>query len=116
MLDIKYIRKNKDKAINKLKSRGDFRILIEKVLTVDKEYRENLQKKEEINSERNKLNNEIIKLTGEEKKKMIKKCTILKKDEQKNELNFKKINKKKLELDIEFKKIPNIPADSVEIG
>jgi len=116
MLDIKYIRKNKVKVINKLKSRGDFKNLIEKVLTIDKQYREKLQEREKINSQRNKLNNEIKKLTGEEKKKVIKESAVLKKEEQTNEINLKELNKKKEELDIEFNKIPNIPADDVKIG
>jgi len=116
MLDIIYIRKNKVKVINKLKSRGDFKNLIEKVLTIDKQYREKLQEREKINSQRNKLNNEIKKLTGEEKKKVIKESAVLKKEEQTNEINLKELNKKKEELDIEFNKIPNIPADDVKIG
>lgn len=116
MLDIKYIRKNKNKVINKLKSRGDFENLIEKVLSIDKQYREKLQKKEKINSQKNKLNKKISKLTGEKQKKMIKKCVILKKDEQKYDLDLGTLNKKKEELNIEFNKIPNIPADDVRIG
>jgi seryl-tRNA synthetase len=116
MLDLKEIRKNPEEIKRKLSRRNpDLAKLIDEIVALDKEHRKELQRKEELESERNQLS----KLVGMKKSK-----------QEDAEEEITKLNSIKLSLkaiaDLEpelFEKqskilesIPNLPDDSIPDG
>ncbi|QQG41366.1 MAG: serine--tRNA ligase [Candidatus Woesebacteria bacterium] len=102
MLDINFIRDNKDKVIKATKSKGFDETVIERLLTVDVERRKVLQEVEGIRSERNKLTKDDIE----------------KGRELKTKLKGVEENQKQIELDFNelMYKVPNLAADDVKVG
>lgn len=114
MLDIKFIRDNRDLVKEGIKNKGQ-KIDIDELLKLDEEHRKLLLEVEGLKAERNKANNEISVLMKEKKnakeiidnmKSVSQKITIL--DAQVGDLSQK--------LDKILYIIPNIPDKSVPIG
>lgn len=102
MLDINYIRDNKDKVIKATKNKGFDEGVVERLLKIDAERRKILQEVENIRAEKNKLTKDDI----EKGRKL------------KIELKDKEETQKQVEADFKelMYKIPNISADDVKVG
>lgn len=102
MLDIKYIRENKDFVKKATKDKGFDETIIEKLLHVDEERRRLMQIVEEIRAKKNKLTQKDI----DEGKKL--------------KLELKEVDSKLSEVELQFNdlmyKVPNISAQDVKIG
>ncbi len=113
MLDIKFIRENPNKVKEACKKR-QVKVDIDKLLKVDKEKRENLQKIEEIRAEKNKASKKIA--TTKDKKEKQKIISEMQKLDKKGD----KIEKDLKSLESEFQdlmyKIPNLSLDDVPAG
>ena len=117
MLDIKRIRKESEEIKKRLESRdAKYLALLDKVLEIDKKYREKLQEKEELESRRNQLSKQVgmAKAKGEEVP-----------DSELDELNkIKEDLKIIMEVEPSFAEeqkellmeIPNLPLDAVPKG
>lgn len=70
MLDINFIRENADLVKKNAKNKGS-KVDIDKLLDLDEHRRKSLQQIETIEATRNKMNDQIVKATAADKKKMI---------------------------------------------
>ncbi len=112
MLDIKFIRENKDLvAMAAKKKRIEFDV--EKLLEVDEKRRLLLTKIEEKRTEQNAANLEIVKASGPEKSNILEKMRFLKEDLLKEEEEMKNIMQEWQSLMLS---VPNIPDISVPEG
>ena len=112
MLDIKFIRENKDLvAAGAVKKHIKFDI--EELLKVDDERIGLLKKVEEKRAQQNKVTDEIAKLEGAEREEKIKEMKAFKEDFAKEEEELKKIMQKWRDLMLT---VPNIPDVSVPDG
>ena len=112
MLDIKYIRENKEKVMADLKKKK-CNIDIGKLIDLDKKRRELIQVSEELKAEQNEASKKIAKLTGDEKQNSIKKMSELK---EKLSVLENDLNAVQEEFDLLMLKIPNLPFDDVPEG
>jgi seryl-tRNA synthetase len=112
MLDIKFIRENKDViAAGAKKKHIDFDV--EKLIKVDDERREILLKVEEKRTTQNEVSQKIPQADEEERQQLLVEMTNLKEDLQKDEEELKKIMKKWQKMMLQ---VPNIPDMSVPEG
>ena len=102
MLDIKYIRENKDFVTKVTKEKGFDETIIENLLAVDEERRKLMQISEEIRAKKNKLSKDDA-IEGKKLKVELKEV----------ELKLSKVELKFNEL---MYKIPNISAQDVKVG
>jgi seryl-tRNA synthetase len=112
MLDIRFIRENKDlvtMAVKKKRIEFD----VEKLLEVDEKRRALLLKIEEKRTEQNAANLEIVKASGPEKSNILEKMRFLKEDLTKEEEELKGIMETWQRLMLQ---VPNIPDVSVPEG
>lgn len=102
MLDINFIRDNKDKVIKATKDKGFDEGVVERLLKIDAERRKILQEVESIRAEKNKLTKDDI----EKGRKL------------KIELKDKEETQKQVEADFKelMYKVPNLAADDVKVG
>lgn len=113
MLDIKFIRENPNKVKETCKKR-QIKIDIDRLLKIDKEKREKLQKIEEIRAEKNKASRKITATKDKkEKQKIISEMKKIDKKGDKLEKDLKELENKFLEL---MYQIPNISFDDVPVG
>jgi seryl-tRNA synthetase len=110
MLDIKYIRENKDEVKQNCKNRGA-KCDIDKLMDLDEKRVALLQEIEVLQSEKNKINNEIA--TAENKEEVIAKGKKIKDDLEKLEPKLKEIKK---EWEIILMSVPNIASPDMPIG
>ena len=114
MIDLKFIRDNKDAVKEAIKNRG-YKLDIDELISLDEDHRKLLAEAEELRSQRNKANDEIatiLKAKGNPKEVIAKMKPISQKIddfEAKVEEIAQKINKIKYV-------IPNIPDKSLPIG
>lgn len=106
MLDLNFIRQNKEKVIQAAKNKNR-QIDIEKILKLDEERKELIQQSQILREQRNQLAKN--KLTDE----IIKKGKQLKEELKKIENQLKQIEKQLFEL---LSYVPNIPLDEVPVG
>ena len=119
MLDIKFVRENKEKVKENIKKKfQDKKLpLVDKVITLDEEYRKVKVKADNLRKERNDISDNIGSLMREGKKeeglslkdkvvKINEELSVLEKDEHKYEEEIKEI----------MYLIPNMIADDVPIG
>jgi len=110
MLDIKFIKENKDAVEENCKNRG-VKCDIGKLLDLDEKRKELIQEVEKLNSEKNKLNEEIK--SADDRKAIIEKGKKIKEELEKLEPELKRISE-------EYKKIllqvPNISHPDSPIG
>ena len=117
MLNIKEIRTNTNNIIESLKKRNfeNPEKILNEILKIDKNYRENLEKKEKLLSERNLISKELASFKNNKRKfnELSAKVTTLKNEISKLETltngKLKLLNNKLMDL-------PNIPHEDVPIG
>ena len=112
MLDIKFIRENKEKVIISLKKKN-CNIDIEKLISLDKKRRKLIQSSEELKAEQNEASKKISKLTGDEKQDAIEKMSELK---EKLSVLENDLNAAQEDIDSLMRQIPNLPFDDVPEG
>jgi seryl-tRNA synthetase len=114
MLDLRFIRENPDLVKKGLKDKGDTGD-IAKILNLDSQRRDLLQKVEQLKHDRNVLSQEVSKLKkgGEDATEIIEKT---RSSSQEIKQLDEKLNAFQAELDAELDRIPNIPHESVPIG
>lgn len=122
MLELSYIRQNKEKVIDKLRKRGkEWSELadkeVESVLTIDDEWRHAKQQIEEFEAQRNSINKEIGTLMREGKREeaesMKQKSSAIKDSIKSLEDGYKNLE---ASLNEKLLNIPNIPNDLVVYG
>ena len=114
MLDIKYIRENADvikKAVSDKQLSGS--VDIDKILALDAEYLDLLQKVELHRTLRNKLSDGIGKVEGAERERLIEEATSIKEELSKMEATLKTLKDR---LDLMLIWVPNPPASDVPFG
>ncbi|HRH25616.1 MAG TPA: serine--tRNA ligase [Parcubacteria group bacterium] len=112
MLDIKFIRENKDLvAMAAKKKHIDFDV--EKLLDVDEKRRSLLQKVEEKRGEQNMASKEIMSASGPERANILEKMKFVKEELQKGEDELKELMKDWQGLMLQ---VPNVPDISVPDG
>ncbi|MEG1009405.1 MAG: serine--tRNA ligase [Clostridia bacterium] len=112
MLDIKYIRENKEKVIKAAKDKF-IEIDIERLLNLDNDIIEINKKCDELKAKRNELSNNIMKLSQEEKAKTI---TFVKELKENISLLENKLNPLKEEFTNLMYLVPSVPMDEVPYG
>lgn len=112
MLDIKFIRENKD-LVKAGAEKKRIKFDVEELIKVDDERVALLQEVEEKRSEQNKVTEEISKLSGDEREKKIKEMKSFKEKLSKEEEKLKKVMQKWRELMLA---VPNIPDATVPEG
>lgn len=112
MLDIKFIRENKDLvAMGAKKKRIEFSV--DDLIAIDDKRKELLAKIEEKRTEQNAANHEIVNASGPEKTHILERMKFLKEDLGKMEEEFKEVMK---DWQILMLSVPNIPDISVPDG
>jgi len=113
MLDIKFIRENKEKIKENCKKRQS-KVNIDRLLEVDEKRKKIIQELELINSQKNKANKEIVALKDEkEKKGIISKMQIIDKNNDELKKSFKELNKEFQNL---MCQVPNVCIEGVPVG
>lgn len=112
MLDIKYIRENSDKIKKAIKYKN-IDLDLDRLLMLDKERRETIKKIEDLRSEKKKLNDIIGDLTEEDRKSVIEKGKLIKKQIAELEPDHEVVEK---EYEILMTKVPTIPSSDTPIG
>lgn len=110
MLDIKFIRENKDKIKEAAKNKH-IKIDIDALLKIDDEKRKLQKNIDELNAERNKLASGAK--TGKPSKEQIEKGRSLKEKAVRSEAELREAEKKFLEIAV---KVPTIPSKDTPIG
>ena len=114
MLDINFIKENRDKVKEAIKSkRLEGTVDIDKLLNVYEDYLGVLKKVEAERSLRNKISEDVSKANPEEKDKLINQAKSIKETIQKLEKDLEAFKNK---LDELMLWVPNIPAEDVPIG
>src|SRR3989339_1516596 len=112
MLDIKYIRENKD-AVKKNCELRNIRCDVDRLLELDEKVKQLLWKIEELRLEKNKINDEIQKASDTEKTLIISKGKKIKEELGKFEPEFEKVEKEWKKLIIQ---VPNMTHPDSPIG
>ncbi|HCP08919.1 MAG TPA: serine--tRNA ligase [Candidatus Moranbacteria bacterium] len=112
MLDIKYIRENKESVKQNCENRN-IKCDADRLLMLDENRREAMQKVEELNAEKNKINDQIQKATSEERKGLIEQGKEIKEKLEKSEPELKKINEEYKSL---LLRIPNMTHPDSPLG
>lgn len=110
MLDIKFIRQNKDKVKAACQNKGLNPKVVDNLLTADQSRRQLIAQVEGLRAKHNKLNNQLKQARTED---LLKQASILKQDRQDIEPQLKQIEKNFADLILQ---IPNIPLDEVPVG
>lgn len=112
MLDIKFIKENRDKVTEGLKKKGvDFDL--DKLLDIDEKRRAEIKKIDDLRAGHNKLSEEIAGLSGEDRKKQISVSATGKRDIESLEFELKRLEEEFSSL---MYKIPNLPDQDVPVG
>ena len=112
MLDIKFIRENKDVVANGAKKKG-IKVDIDELISLDDKRRELLSNIEKKRAEQNSVSESIVKATPKEKEDFIESMKHIKSGLQEEEERLKEIMKKWQTLMLQ---VPNIPDMSVPEG
>jgi len=113
MLDIKFIRENQEE-LKKAAQNKNIYLNIDELLILDKKRIELLKELENLNAQKNNLNEEISKTKNDaDKKIVVEKGKVIKEKILKIEPEFKEVCKKFDELMV---KVPTIPSDDTPIG
>lgn len=114
MLDINYIKENREKVKKAVKDKGLVGTIdIDKLLKVYEEYADLLKRVETERALRNKLSEEVSKAKPSEREKLIVEAKSVKEVLQKLE---KELEALKVKVDEMLLWVPNIPADDVPVG
>ncbi len=112
MLDIKFIRENKELVVLGIKKKH-IKLDIEKLIKVDDKRREILTSLEAKRAEQNKVNSKVANASSSDREKIIAEMKILKDSMEKEETELKEIVKEWQTLMLQ---VPNIPDMSVPDG
>jgi seryl-tRNA synthetase len=112
MLDIKFIRENKE-LVEQAAKKKRIEFDVDKLLGVDDNRKVLLGKVEEKRAEQKVFNNEIVKASSEERDKILEKMKVLKGTLEKEEEELREVMK---EWQILMLAVPNIPDSSVPLG
>lgn len=112
MLDIKFIRENQKELKEAIKNKN-IDLDLDALLEVDKKRVLSLQYIEELQAEKNKLNELMKKAADSERKDLIEQGKVVKEKLAKVEPEYETLKK---EFDELMVKVPNIPAEDVPIG
>ena len=112
MIDIKYIRDNKESVMDGLRKKK-CQIDIGKLIDLDEKRRELIQRSEHLKAEQNEASKKIAKLSGAEKKDEIEKMSALKEKLSVMEDDLSGIQEEISEL---TRLVPNLPQDDVPEG
>jgi len=113
MLDIKFIRENKD-LVKESCQKKQVKIDIDYLLDLDKKRRELLQAIEDMRAQKNKANKEIQQAADKKKKEVIiLKMRELDKNSDRVSADFKKVSKEFSDLMLQ---VPNIPSADTPVG
>lgn len=112
MLDIKFIKENKE-VVKKNCANRNAKCDIERLLLLDEKRKSALQYIEELNAEKNKLNDLMKSAEGEEKNELIKAGKKVKEKLEKSEPELEEILKEYKEI---INKVPNIHSEDTPIG
>jgi seryl-tRNA synthetase len=114
MLDIGFIKENKDRVKAAIKSRKVLKVIdVDLLLEKYNQYLDLLRKTELHRALRNKLSEDISKIKGEERQKLINEASQIKTELQEMEVA---LNEKKNEIDADLTYIPNINSDEMPVG
>ncbi len=112
MLDIKYIRDNKDTVVNVLRNKN-IEVDIDLLLALDMERRGLINVTDGHKARQNKVSLEIPQLDGNERATRIQEMAVLKEQIKANEEKLAEVEDRYIHL---LKKVPNIPTDDVPVG
>ncbi len=112
MLDIKFIRENKDKVQKGVADKQIDASLVDRVLELDEKKRSLMQQVQELQAKRNKVA-EKMKNAGDNRDTLIEEGKKIKEELQGKEPELEKIEQEYLEV---LNAIPNLPADDVKVG
>ena len=110
---LRALRENPEILIESQKRRGESVEIVEKVIELDKRWREELFKLNQLRRERNQLSAMVKKAQGEEKRKLIEKAKEISDKVKKGEEELRKLEE---ELNSVLLSIPNIIHESVPTG
>jgi seryl-tRNA synthetase len=112
MLDIRYVRENKDR-VKEFSAQKGYKVDVEGVLKLDEERRELQQKADELRTERNSIAEAMKKSGGKPDEKSVERGRVLKTELAEVEERFRIVDEEYLTL---LKAIPNAPVDDVPVG
>lgn len=112
MIDFDLLQNNTDYVTKSVKAKK-CNVDIEKLLKIDQEYKEALQKAEAMRAEKNTLSSSIAKASEGERKELLAQSEQLKKNSQEIE---KILNDVKEQRDKMARAVPNIPFEDVPVG
>src|SRR4030042_4070635 len=113
MLDIKFVRENPEKVKKACRDK-QAKVDIDKILEIDKQYRESLKALEDMAAKKNKSSDLISQTKDEkEKQKIILEMRELDRNNDRLNKNFKELEKEFNDL---ICQIPNLPLDDVPVG
>lgn len=112
MLDIKYIRENLD-AVRNAANVKRVKVDLDRLIAVDDQRREKLQKVEAIRAEKNKYSAEIPKMQGAEKQTLLDKMKSYSEEEKQLDEDLKTIEAEFVQLML---RVPAVPSDKAPIG
>jgi len=113
MLDIKYIRENKDKVKKGVADKNFDASLVDKVLELDEKRRSLMQEVQTLQAKRNDVADKMKTATDETRAPLIEEGKKVKEELQGKEPELANIEK---EYDEVLNAIPNLPADDVKVG
>lgn len=115
MLDIKLVRENTDKVIEALKKRGESTGILDKILNIEKERRDELAVVEDLRQSRNRLSQEIgvLKKDGKDASGLLSEAKLISDNIAGKEISLRELEDRALQ---ELLLIPNMPDESVPVG
>jgi seryl-tRNA synthetase len=114
MLDINFIKENKEKVKKAMRDKGlEKSVDIDKLLETHNSYLDVLRKVEEKRNYRNKISQDVSTASAEEREKLIQQAKSVKEDLQEEEKEMADLKEK---LDEMLLWVPNVPADDVPVG
>jgi len=113
MLDIKFIRENKELVKKGCRNKG-VEVDIDRIIELDKKRREMLTELEKLRAEKNKASKIIASVKSQQEKKKI--ISEMKKIDKKEDALKEKFNKIDKELNELLLQVPNLPLESVPVG
>ena len=113
MLDINFIKNNKDRVKKVIHEKGIDRVDVDDLLKIYEEYLDTLQKVEKLRSSRNEISSKISEVSGGDRESMIAKASVVKKEISELE---PKLGELKSKIDELLPMIPNVVSSEMPVG
>lgn len=113
MLDINFIKNNKDRVKKVIHEKGIDRVDVDDLLKIYEEYLDTLQKVEKLRSSRNEISSKISEVSGGDRESMIAKASVVKKEISELE---PKLGELKSKMDELLPMIPNVVSSEMPVG